>query len=101
MFRRGVAGDLCQKPEPRRMTAFALKVIEQAVEDATPAPIRPSPAVRLALAWLTLQKSPSRASSSSSSLVAASPFGMRGRERSGGLYRPGAACEVSLLAFRA
>jgi hypothetical protein len=28
------------------MTAFALKVIEQAVQEATNAPIKPSPAVR-------------------------------------------------------
>lgn len=41
------------KPHPGRMNRFAIDILDAARESAEPAPIKPSPAVRLALAWLS------------------------------------------------
>lgn len=43
------------RPIPSRLTAHALAVIEAAVEQAEAGPVQPTPAIRLALGWLTLQ----------------------------------------------
>jgi len=41
------------KPNPGRMNRFAIDVLDAAGREAEKEPIQPSPAVRLALAWLS------------------------------------------------
>lgn len=43
-------------PSPHRMNRHAIEVLDAAREAAKDKPIKPTPAVRLALSWLTLNK---------------------------------------------
>lgn len=44
------------RPSPDRMNRFAIEILEEASAAARKVPIKPTPAVRLALAWLSINR---------------------------------------------
>jgi hypothetical protein len=44
------------RPSPDRMNRFAIEVLSEASAAAGKVPLKPSPAVRLALAWLSINR---------------------------------------------